>query len=281
MRRFLWPTLRLFALSPLILAPYVLSQSTPPPGRPSMPDRTPQYVPNQLLVRFRTTAAASGAAQAHARAKAKEVKRYANLPGLQLVQLDPGVDLNAALASYRSDPSVLYAEPNFIRKTLDNTPNDTYFHDLWNMHNTGQPILFPFPPVSGPTNAVPGADIHALEAWGITTGSSSVVIGLVDTGIDVNHEDLAANVYRNEADCFNDGIDHDGNGYINDCNGFNVLDGNNDLTDVPDHGTHVAGIMGAVGNNGIGVTGVNWNVKIITCKFLGVNGGTDEARSHA
>ena len=238
-------------------------------------DRTPQYVPNQLLVRFRPNVTSAAIAQADVRASANVAQGYAYLPGLQLVQLAPGVDFNAALASYRSDPSVMYAEPNYIRKPLDNIPNDTYFHDLWNMHNIGQPILFPFPPLTGAKTAIPGDDIHALEAWGITTGSSSVVIGLIDTGIDVNHEDLAANVYRNDADCFNDGIDHDGNGYVNDCNGWNALDGNNDLTDIIDHGTHVAGILGAVGNNGIGVTGVNWNVKIITCKFLGIYGGTD------
>jgi subtilisin family serine protease len=269
------PPLRPFLLLLTVAVSVAFGQTTAP-SKPKMPDRTPQYVPDQLLVRFRSTASTQAASQMHSRVHARAVRRYTTLPGLQLVQLEPGVDFNAALSQYRSDPSVLYAEPNYIRKALDNTPNDTYFHDLWNMHNTGQPILFPYPPFSGPTAAIPGADIHALEAWGITTGSSDVVIGLVDTGIDVNHEDLAANVYRNTADCFTDGIDHDGNGYINDCNGWNALDGNNDLTDLPDHGTHVAGIMGAVGNNGVGVTGVNWNVKIITCKFLGIYGGTDD-----
>lgn len=272
------PLLRVILSVPLLTtaASLNLFAQTTAPARPSFPDRTPQYVQSQLLVRFRSTSAEQSTAQAHSRAHARAVKRYTTLPGLQLVQLDPGVDFQTALATYRSDPSVLYAEPNYIRKALDNTPNDTYFHDLWNMHNTGQPILFPYPPVTGPTAATPGADIHALEAWGVTTGSTSVVIGLVDTGIDVHHEDLAANVYQNTADCFSDGIDHDGNGYVNDCYGWNTLDGNNDVTDIIDHGTHVAGIMGAVGNNGIGVTGVNWNVKIITCKFLGIYGGTDD-----
>lgn len=260
----------------IVLPAILFAQTTTAPSRPTLPDRSPQFVQNQLLVRFRNASAEQIAVQLHSRAHARAVRRYTTLPGLQLVQLDPGVDFQTALNTYRSDPSVFYAEPNYIRKALDNTPNDTYFHDLWNMHNTGQPILFPYPPNTGPTAATPGADIHALEAWGVTTGSSSVVIGLVDTGIDVHHEDLAANVYQNTADCFNDGIDHDGNGYVNDCYGWNTLDGNNDVSDIVDHGTHVAGIMGAVGNNGIGVTGVNWSAKIITCKFLGVNGGTDD-----
>lgn len=268
--------LRLSLLSLFLLTTAFLFAQTADLSGTGFRDRTPQYVPNQLLVRFRSSLTQSAAMQTKIRASAKVVQRYTSLPGLQLVQLEPGTDFNAALASYRRDPTVMYAEPNYIRQPLDNIPNDTYFHDLWNMHNVGQPILFPYAPATGPKTAVPGDDIHALEAWGITTGSSSVVIGLIDTGIDVNHEDLAANIYRNGADCFSDGIDHDGNGYVNDCNGWNALDGNNDLTDIVDHGTHVAGIMGAVGNNGVGVTGVNWNVKILTCKFLGIYGGTDD-----
>lgn len=267
--------LPLLSLFFFVAAPVVFTQTSDLSGT-GFRDRSAQYVPNQLLVRFRSSVAQNSAMETTIRLSAKVVQDFANLPGLQLVQLEPGADFNAALASYRRDPSVMYAEPNYIRKALDNIPNDTYFHDLWNMHNVGQPILLPFPPLTGAPTAIPGDDIHALEAWGITTGSSSVVIGLIDTGIDVNHEDLAANIYRNDADCFSDGIDHDGNGYINDCNGWNALDGNNDLTDIVDHGTHVAGIMGAVGNNGVGVTGVNWNVKILTCKFLGINGGTDD-----
>ena len=177
-----------------------------------MRDRTPQYVPNQLLVRYRPPTAQMSSSQSRANVAGKVMSSFTSLPGLQLIQLAPGVDFNSALASYRSDPSVLYAEPNYIRKALDGPPNDPYFHDLWNLHNTGQPILFPYPPFAGPKTAMPGADIHALEAWNITTGSSDVVIGLIDTGLDVNHEDLSANVYRNEADCNNNGIDDDGNG---------------------------------------------------------------------
>ena len=240
-----------------------------------MRDRTPQYVPNQLLVRYRPSTAQMSSSQSRATAAGKVMGSFTTLPGLQLVQLAPGVDFNSALGSYRSDPSVLYAEPNYIRKALDGPPNDPYFHDLWNMHNTGQPILFPYPFFQGPTSGKPGADIHALEAWSITTGSSDLVIGLIDTGLDINHEDLSANVYRNEADCNNNGIDDDGNGYVDDCNGINTLDNNSDLTDIVHHGTHVAGILGAAGNNGRGVAGVNWKAKILTCKFLGLNGGTD------
>lgn len=239
-------------------------------------DRTPQFVPNQILVRFRAVSSESQIAQLHRSAAARVMRRFDIVPGLQLVTLDPGSDFPAVLAKYRADASVLYAEPNYIRKAVDNTPNDLYFHDLWNMHNTGQRILDPYPSFSGPLTATPGADIQALQAWGVTTGSSDVVLGLIDTGVDFTHEDLAANIYSNQADCNNNGIDDDGNGYIDDCHGINTLDGNSDVTDQVGHGTHVAGIMGAAGNNALGVVGVNWKVKILTCKFLGFNGGTDD-----
>ncbi len=241
----------------------------------TVPDRTPHYVPNQLLVRFNPTAPSSASLKAHRRAGATLKASYAIVPGLQLVQLQAGTNFNQALNSYRSDPTVLYAEPNYIRKALDSTPNDLYFPDLWNLHNTGQKISFPGP-TNDPPNGTPGDDIHALEAWAITTGSANVVIGLIDTGIDYNHEDLAANAYRNTADCNNNGIDDDGNGYIDDCYGIDALDNTSDPMDQVGHGTHVAGIMGAVGNNGVGVTGVNWTVRILTCKFLGYSGGTDD-----
>jgi subtilisin family serine protease len=241
----------------------------------TIPDRTPQYVPDQLLVRYKENASITTSQKANLRVGAKLKASFSIIPGLQLVQLQAGTDFGRALASYRSDPNVLYAEPNYIRKALDSTPNDLYYLDLWNMHNTGQKISFPYI-TSDPNNGIPGADIHALEAWGITTGSSDVVIGLIDTGVDYNHEDLAANMYRNQSDCNNNGVDDDGNGYIDDCYGIDALDGTSDPIDQVGHGTHVAGIMGAIGNNSLGVTGVNWNVRILTCKFLGFSGGTDD-----
>ena len=91
---------------------------------------------------------------------------------------------------------------------------------------------------------------------------------MIDTGIDYTHPDLAANMFRNTADCNSNGIDDDGNGYIDDCFGIDVANGDSDPMDDHYHGTHVAGTIGAVGNNGIGVVGVNWNVKLLACKFF-------------
>lgn len=265
----------LFVASVLLAAEFAVCQAQPKNPGIRVPDRSVQRMPDQVLVRFRATTAKVASEGINARLGSKVLQTYSTLTGLQLVQLQPGMKLDDALAQYRSDPAVLYAEPNYVRKHLDNTPNDPYYHDLWSLHNIGQPILFDYTPTSGPTLGKAGADIHALEAWSITTGSSNVVVGVIDTGVDYTHEDLSPNMYRNTADCNSNGVDDDGNGYVDDCYGINVVENNSDPMDKVFHGTHVAGTIGAVGNNGIGVTGINWNVKIIACRFLDWYGGTD------
>ncbi|HSC96833.1 MAG TPA: S8 family serine peptidase [Burkholderiales bacterium] len=164
-----------------------------------------------------------------------------------------------ALENYRQDPNVLYAEPNYVVHTTA-IPDDTRFGELWGLHNTGQ---------SGGT---PGADIDALGAWDTATGSSSVVVAVIDTGIDYNHPDLSANMFRNTADCIANGIDDDGNGRIDDCYGIDTANNDSDPMDDNEHGTHVAGTIGASGNNATGVAGINWNVSLMACKFLAASG---------
>jgi len=151
------------------------------------------------------------------------------------------------------------------------TPNDPDFRKQWYLHNTGQiflvntflgdtiPIWFPF-------RAKPGIDIQALEAWGIETGSPDVVIAIPDTGVDYTHPDLAANIWNNTDEIPDNGIDDDQNGYIDDVRGWDFAYNDNDPMDDGVHGTLCAGIAGAVGNNGIGMTGVAWNCKIMPLK---------------
>ena len=98
-----------------------------------------------------------------------------------------------------------------------------------------------------------------------------MVIGIIDTGIDYSHPDLASNTWRNSQDCNHNGVDDDENGYIDDCHGIDTVNHDSNPMDDHNHGSHVAGIIGAVGNNGIGVVGVNWNISIISCKFLGAD----------
>ena len=146
-------------------------------------------------------------------------------------------------------------EPDFIVHA-NGIPNDPNFGDQWGLNNTGQ------------NGGVADADIDAVEAWDITTGSSDVVVGVIDTGIDYTHPDLVDNIWVNPGEIANDGIDNDGNGYIDDIHGWDFANNDNNPIDDEGHGTHVAGTIGATGNNGLGVTGVSQNVSLVAVKFL-------------
>jgi len=220
--------------------------------------RGPKYVPNQLLVRFRAGTPRAWQEGAHAGLKAQVLRRYRSVGNLALVRLPQGMSVEEAVKLYRRDPNVLYAEPDYLLYA-DVIPNDTSFSELWGLHNTGQ---------SGGT---PDADIDAPAAWDLTTGSDTVVVAVIDTGIDYTHEDLAANMLQLEANC-SDGLDNDGNGHIDDCFGLDTFNADSDPMDDNGHGTHVAGTIGARGNNGVGVVGVNWRVSLLACKFVGEGG---------
>ena len=173
------------------------------------------------------------------------------------------MSVEEAVAAYRSNPDVLYAEPNYVYRVFA-SPNDTLYPLLWGLNNTGQ------------DGGTPDADVDASEAWDITTGSGENVIAVIDTGIDYTHPDLAANLYRNEIECTLNGVDDDGNGYVDDCYGIAASGFPSDPMDDIGHGTHVAGTIGAVGNNGIGVAGVNWSVKLLPCKLFGLEFGVGD-----
>ena len=115
--------------------------------------------------------------------------------------------------------------------------------------------------------------IQAEEAWDITTGSNSVLVAITDTGVDYTHSDLQGNIWTNPGEIPGNGIDDDGNGYVDDVHGYDFFNNDGDPYDDNGHGTHVAGTIGARGNNGLGVVGVNWNTTILPVKFLGGNGG--------
>jgi len=161
------------------------------------------------------------------------------------------VSVEAAIKELSKNPNVKYAEPNFIY-TTSSVPNDARYDELWAHNNS----------------STPGADMSSEAAWDISTGDSDVIVGVIDTGVDYSHEDLADNMWVNPGEIAGDGIDNDGNGYIDDVHGINAIDGSGDPMDDGDHGSHVSGTIGAKGNNGLGVTGVNWDVSIIGCKFL-------------
>jgi hypothetical protein len=170
-------------------------------------------------------------------------------------------DKQKTLIELKKSPFVEYAEPDFYRYAETAFPNDSRFSDLWGLHNTGQ------------NNGTADADIDAPEAWDLTTGSPDVVVAVIDSGVDYTHEDLGANLWKNPGEIPGNGIDDDGNGYIDDYFGIDAIDSSGDPMDDDGHGTHVSGIIAAVGNNGIGVTGVCWNCKIMALRFLSRNGG--------
>src|SRR3990170_2284243 len=192
-----------------------------------------KYVPGEVLVRFRPGVTKPFIGYAHAALNARVVKTYRTLENLQLVRLPEGVSVDEAIKIYQENPDVLYAEPNYIWHALVN-PNDPSFGSLWGLHNTGQ---------SGGTV---DADIDAPEAWDLSTGSSNVVVTVIDTGIDYNHQDLSANMFRNTDDCNSNGVDDDGNGFVDDCYGIDTVNGGSDPRSDHTHGTHVAGSIGAV-----------------------------------
>ncbi|HEV3473267.1 MAG TPA: S8 family serine peptidase, partial [Actinomycetota bacterium] len=163
--------------------------------------------------------------------------------------------LTAAADAIADDPSVAFVEPNYIYRAAG-LPNDPYFSSQWGLNNTGQSI------VGSP--GIADADIDAPEAWDVTTGSDAVIVAVADTGAALNHPDLAGNIWTNRGETGGgketNRVDDDGNGYVDDWRGWDFINNDNDPFDDHMHGTHVAGTIGAQGSNGIGVTGVNWNV---------------------
>ena len=213
-------------------------------------------MPGEYLVKFRAPNGRAYAASVLAASGLTVKRTFVSVPGLHHVVAAAGVNPDVAAAHLAHEPSVEYVEPNFIVRA-DALPNDPLFPQQWGLHNSAGP--------SAP-------DIGALAAWNITTGNSNVVIAVIDTGVDYNHVDLAANMWVNPTECNSNGLDNDGDGYVNDCHGINAITHTGDPMDDYFHGTHVAGTIGAVGNNAVGVTGVNWNVSILACKFLDSTG---------
>jgi len=224
-------------------------------------------VPGDYIVKFRQGTSATRTKRILGTIPASSLRSYRRIKQLHHFHFAPGANIQAELKKLKANPEVEYVEPNYIYH-LNAIPNDPMFSQQWGLNNTGQ------------TNGglVVDKDINAPEAWDVTTGDSNVVIAVIDSGVDYNHEDLAANIYRNTVECTPNGIDDDGNGYIDDCVGIDAVNHDSDPMDDNGHGTHVSGIIGAVGNNGIGISGVAWNVKLLPCKFADSTGqGTTAA----
>ncbi len=232
-----------------------------------------EAVAGEVLVRFRPGMAAAALARVAAQAAA-ETNEPIGRVGFRLFR-SRSRGTGALLAFLRQRSEVAYAEPNYVIHAYPGTtvqmqtvaqsvvPNDTFFPLLWGLRNTGQTIQG----VAGTS----GADISAAAAWGLTTGSRSNVVAVIDSGVDYTHPDLAANMWSAPSG-FTVTIGGSPVTCAGGTHGYNAITGTCDPMDDFGHGTHVAGTIGAVGNNAAGVTGVDWTASIMAIKFLDSTG---------
>jgi len=209
--------------------------------------RGPESAPAELIVKYRTKVEGARA-EIHRRLGSRRLKGFPAL-AMERVKVRSGMRIADAIREFESNPDVEYAEPNF-RVRAFNTPGDPSYSKLWGM-----------------------VKMHAPAAWDTSTGSTDVVVAVIDSGIDYNHPDLKGNLWVNVMEKNGSGgMDDDANGVIDDIYGYNAITGGGNPFDDEGHGTHVAGTIGAVGDNGVGVAGVNWKVRIMACKFLDDDG---------
>lgn len=256
------------------------------PARQSLRKRVPkelqaQWAKGELLVKFRDGVPRSQARQSHFLRGARLTSRIRGA-GVDVVRLPAGLTVYEALAAYRADPFVETAEPNLRRELFQVTPNDPIFPDQWGLLNTGQAhtLSDPSPPTASGT---PDSDADVADAWTTQDGDPSTVIAIMDSGIDVTHPDLDGNLWVNPGDLTVDGVDNDGNGYVDDVNGCDLTDricAPLTLLDPPDpalnyaHGTHVSGIAAAEYNQTpmTGVAGVCPQCRIMALKVGDASG---------
>lgn len=252
--------------------------------RGSQPSQAPESVPGEMLVKVKDQASFAGQSfQSFATSQLARVLGAGSVQAVKPLQTDRSVykikltrksDLTRALGVLRSDSAVEIAEPNYLYRasvTERAAPtNDPEFSKLWGIQNVGQPDY------SGQIGRA-GSDINVVPLWeqGFK-GSHQMKVAVIDTGVQWDHPDLVDNIYTNPGEAgplASNGIDDDGNGFVDDVHGWNFVNNTRDSNDDHDHGTHCAGTIAARGNNGTGVVGVNWEASIVPIKFLSASGG--------
>ena len=239
--------------------------ATPVQARPGSAGSMPTFAPDRILVVPRSDAGPRPLAGLND-ALGGQVRRVLAGSTVREVRLPEGLSVLEAVSRYEASDVVAYAEPDFVIEQADLapvTPNDPDFALAYGLDNRGQ------------TAGTPDADIDAPEAWATTTGKAQTVVAVIDTGVDVSHPDLRDNIWRNPGEIAGNSIDDDQNGYVDDVTGWDFYHNDNSVFDNADddsHGTHVAGIVAARGDNGVGGTGVAWRASLMPLKFLGDNG---------
>lgn len=204
---------------------------------------SPRYVAGEILVKWAPEVSDPDAGAARA-AVAGLTRRRLHRIRWEHLEIDPTLDVPAAVQRLLRQPGVLWAQPNYLRRVTD-TPNDPSYASQWNLPRIGAP-----------------------QAWDLRTAAADVIVAVVDTGIATSHPDLAPNLWVNPGEIAGNGVDDDGNGKVDDVSGWNFVGRNSDAgDDDPDrHGTHVSSIIGARGNDGGGIAGIAWSVKLLPLK---------------
>ena len=243
----------------LLLSSCTTKKSTEDTAPPA-PAAQAEFVPGEVLVKFKSTVNEAQSLSTFANYGLERVDYFAEIGVHRCRTGTQAVD--AAVSACAADPNVEFAEPNFIYKASV-VPNDPRFGELWGLQNTAD------------------ADIDADDAWETQRGSRDVVVAIIDTGVDHTHPDVSANMWRNPGESGagreTNRVDDDGNGFVDDVFGWDFVNDDNDPRDDNAHGTHVAGTIAAVANNGVGVAGINWQASVMALKFLSAQGsGTSD-----
>ena len=207
------------------------------------------FVEDELLVKYKGGTVSAAARSINAQIGANVLEEFPDL-GWQRVKIPANLSVNRAISTYKDFADIAEAQPNFYYHLLA-TPNDPQYTN---------PAMYGLLKLSAPA------------AWDLWTGSANTVVAIIDTGINYNHQDLAANMWTNAGEINNNGIDDDNNGFVDDYYGYDFRYNDSDPLDQNGHGTHTGGTVGAVGNNSLGVVGVNWNVKLMAIKIYSPSG---------
>jgi len=215
-------------------------------------------LPSRILVKPKR---GQSLAALHQHTGAEVLAHFPAMGNLEVISPAAGGSVDALLEQYQQSDLVEYAERDHLVRALAE-PNDPNYQNgnCWHLNNFGQ------------AGGFAGADINAKNAWSVRTDAAGVIVAVLDSGVRSAHQDLTSNLWRNPGEISGNGLDDDGNGYVDDIYGINAISNNGNPSDDYGHGSHVAGIIGALGNNNAGVVGVCWTVQLMICKFLNSTG---------